>query len=113
MASVSSALGPSASAVPAYDSLSENVVTLKREMFYEITRIFLNPSVSFVKTVLPYQRRQANLSQRSFAAGRSSTAVCQHISCCSVSSADVSLYMQPRQPSPTACDFPHIPFDVV
>ena len=82
-------------------------------MFYEITRIFLNPSVSFVKTVLPYQRRQANLSQRSFAAGRSSTAVCQHISCCSVSSADVSLYMQPRQPSPTACDFPHIPFDVV
>jgi hypothetical protein len=50
---VSSAVGPSASAVLAYDSLSENVINLKREMFYEITVIFLNPTVSFVKTVLP------------------------------------------------------------
>jgi len=116
VAPVSSAVGSSASAVFAYDSLSENVITLKREMFYEITGVFLNPSVSFVKTVLPYQSRRASLSQHSFAAGQSSTAVCQHISCSSLrSSADVSRYMQPRQPSPTACAFLHIfrPFGIV
>jgi hypothetical protein len=85
-------------------------------MFYEITGIFLNASVRFVKTVLPYQRRRASLSQRSFPAGRSSTAVSIFRAALSVlSSADVSHYMQPRQPSPTACDFPHIlpPFDAV
>jgi hypothetical protein len=85
VAPVSSAVGSFASAVFAYDSLSENVITLKREMFYEITGVFLNLNVSFVKTVLPYQHRRASLSQRSFAAGRSSTAVCQDISCSSLS----------------------------